>query len=341
MKKGVKMIGGGCLVLVLVFFVWFAIAFKLFSGGHTTGYQIGNSKISYQYFNTSSYMIQTTDMPSADSKTFELIPNIHSRGQEYAKDKDQVFFMGKVVAGADPATFELTGWVMGKDSKAVFRGADMISNDSKNFKVEGNISRDSKYVYNRMDTIHGADPKTYKEIKGRRNLGIDKDHVYCQNEKVEGSDPRSFRLVGLFYWKDRTGVYDNYCKKLSMDHRTLFTMKKGTNYLRDKDHIYHGKLIIKDADRSSFRILNNSFSKDKNHVFYYEHVIEDADISSFKPIDAMYAKDKNNIFYTYKKVEDVDVSSFEAIKISDNAGGIKHKDKDGYFVKGKRKEGDK
>ena len=337
MNKGVKHVGIGCLGILLIGIVWFVVTFEVFSTGDMPRYQISKNKVEYKYFSMASYAPQTREMPDVNVESFELISDSYSKRQSYAKDSERVYVYGKVIDGADPKTFKIIGNNLSRDHKAIFRGTDMISDDPENFRFEGSLRKDSKFVYHLRDTIHGADPSTYKAITGRRGLGVDKDHVFCNNKLMPNSNPRTFRLVGISYWKDKTGVYDGRCNKLDIDQRTVITLKKQTNFLKDKDHIYVDAKIIKEADRASFRVLSSSFAKDKKSIFYKDRVLHGADSRTFKVIDSYYSKDKNNVYYLDKVVKGADVETFRDTLKSRISNDKTYKDKHGEIHRGERK----
>lgn len=332
-----KKYGFGCLGFLVLSVALFLVKTGAFSTRDFPSYKVYSNKVDYKYFSLHSYMVQTRILQNADPETFEYINNSHARRQTYGKDSRQVYNMGLVIEGADPKTFVLLGGNIGRDSKAIYRGVDMISDDPDNFRVEGSLRKDSKYVYKFKDTIHGADPATYKEIKGRFAMGIDKNHVFCYQKPVPNSDPKSFRLLGTSFWKDRTGVYNRKCKKIDMDQRTVISLKKGTNYFRDKDHIYTGETIIPDANRASFRVLNAAFAKDKNNVFHYEKIVDGADRRTFKVLDSYYAKDKDHVYYCHKKIIGADVETFRDTLFNQASNYKEYKDKYGRISRGKRK----
>lgn len=336
-----KKYGIGCLGFLVLSVAFFLVKAGAFTTKDIPGYNISRNKVEYNYFSMSSYMVQTRVLENADPKTFDYIHNTHARRQTYGKDRRQVYNMGLVIEGADPESFELIGSNIGKDNKAIYRGIDLISNDPDNFSMEGSLRRDSKYVYKRKDTIHGADPATYKEVKGRIGLGIDKNHIFCNQKPLPNSDPKSFRLVGTSFWKDRTGVYNRKCNKVDIDQWTVISLKKGTNFLRDKDHIYAGEKIMPNADRASFRVLNAAYAKDRNSIFCYEKIVEGADRRTFKVIDNLYAKDKDHIYYRSEKVVGADVETFRDTSFSSTSNYKEYVDKHGRISRGKRKTGKK
>ena len=95
-------------------------------------------------------------------------------------------------------------------------------------------------------------------------------------------------------------------------------------------------LKLEDADANTFRVIigqNNrrlNYAKDKNHVYYENHIIKEADITTFTVMEAQdyirqkisathedvnlpetYAFDKNNIYRYGKLIEKNDTTQLE------------------------------
>jgi len=76
--------------------------------------------------------------------------------------------------------------------------------------------------------------------------------------------------------------------------------------------VYSGSRILRDADISTFEVLNYLYARDANRVYYSFGKIENADAPSFQALDSgasfggtgkfllnfeSYARDKNNVFH--------------------------------------------
>ena len=108
----------------------------------------------------------------------------------------------------------------------------------------------------------------------------------------------------------------------------LLNLKKGipnSGYFKTETEVYRNGKIIKEADPTTFDVIDDSnYSKDNNSVFYYSEKVIGADAGSFGPVvkhvedtlgarTAIYWKDKNNVFFEGKRIEKSDAKSFEHI----------------------------
>lgn len=113
-------------------------------------------------------------------ETFEVLMDY------YARDSDNLYYMGRKKSGADPKTFEILDLGYSKDKNNVY--------------YEGHI-------------IEGADPSTFMIIPKSNKYGVDKEHVYwCgiisdqskNNEKEE--EVQNFiiknKSMSGYWWSD-------------------------------------------------------------------------------------------------------------------------------------------
>jgi hypothetical protein len=114
----------------------------------------------------------------------------------YGSDGIHVFYKGRVVTGADPATFTTVS-------------------DGIYYQEYG---KDKDHVYFEDTTIQGADPSTFKTLKEQPSEGcgpgayaIDSRDVFYRNKIVEGADPVSFKpVIGQNeYGEDIHGFYED------------------------------------------------------------------------------------------------------------------------------------
>jgi len=132
-------------------------------------------------------------IPEADLDTFEEVDGDYG----YIRDKNNVFFRGKILEGADVKTFT---------------GVSSVYKDKNNVYYHGKI-------------VKNADSKTFQTIRNK-NGGIcyykDKNYVYWSVQPVpkggptmvmvEGADPETFECVNTSYeydGKDEDSFYKN------------------------------------------------------------------------------------------------------------------------------------
>ena len=96
------------------------------------------------------YFNESKKIEEADVNSFEVLGETES----YAKDKNNVYFWGKIIANADVKTFKI------------------ISEDINGY------SKDKNNVYIGIQKIEGADPKTFEKIKDTSYYFKDKNNLY-------------------------------------------------------------------------------------------------------------------------------------------------------------------
>jgi len=70
---------------------------------------------------------------SKDLETFEIIGEVYSN---YAKDKNQVYYYGRIIENADPETFEVISSTSAKDKNNAYdNGRIIISTESEELEV--------------------------------------------------------------------------------------------------------------------------------------------------------------------------------------------------------------
>jgi hypothetical protein len=108
-----------------------------------------------------------------------------------------------------------------------------------------------------------------------------------------------------------------------------YELKDGKIYYTSMSVSWHSSsTLIKEADASSFRTINNTgniyLGKDKNHIFREASVLEHADPKSFKKINDYYWKDKTHVYLlsgsnvdsTESQIKEADPKTFVVIKNS-------------------------
>ncbi|MBC7836509.1 DKNYY domain-containing protein [Acetobacteraceae bacterium] len=146
--------------------------------------------------------VDETVVVGADLNTFVGIG-----GFRFARDKNYLYYYGKIYNGniiADPGTFTHIGGVFYKDSENVYvfsvDYAQAISADVKTFKSLNDeyYGKDSTRVFFGIDTLEGADPKSFVVLNDR--YGKDTSHVYCMENIVEGADVATFVISPTSLW---------------------------------------------------------------------------------------------------------------------------------------------
>ena len=100
------------------------------------------------YFRTPTSLADEYKVEGVDLQTFEILAN-----EDYAKDKNNVYYYGQKVEGADSKSFTLisskvSNLPYAKDENNVYFGNSVIGADVKSFVIiDFNFSKDKKNIY--------------------------------------------------------------------------------------------------------------------------------------------------------------------------------------------------
>lgn len=108
------------------------------------------------------------------------------------------------------------------------------------------------------------------------------------------------------------GFNEGKSLKLVVDTTTFIEM--GSNYYRDKNHIYYhygmahgGSFYINtEVDYKTFKVIGDVYAKDQNHVYVDRTgIVRNVDYKTFRSKIGIgpYAKDKNGYYYWGEKID--------------------------------------
>jgi hypothetical protein len=169
-------------------------------------YATGDGAVTYDFYGAK------TRLAGADPATFKALPRPphalapceHEADEFYGADRGHVFYEGKVVPGADPASFRpLAEYEYGADGSSVFyQGKKLEGADPASFRI---------LLWPRE--APGAKPgSVYLKRPSGENFSIyaaDARHVWEQGRPMPGLDAATFALLPMDYTKDKNGVYRN------------------------------------------------------------------------------------------------------------------------------------
>lgn len=167
----------------------------------------------------------------------------------YAKDNDHVYLEGRMIEGADPATFELLGDVSNRPG---FR-----------------YGKDAKHVFLAWYRINGADPQSFKIL--RAPYAKDDHTVYCGTVPVDVADVAHFRVIRQVVLRTRSlplqatyqFAYGAAYKELVAKHARGVTAPA---WASDGQYYYLGAGRVEGVDYRSF--IPGPLPKDKNRRYY-------------------------------------------------------------------------
>jgi hypothetical protein len=150
-----------------------------FNGNKMTGVDVGT----FQLVDLDKFREKGSDDKGAEN------PQVN-----YSKDKDKVFYNGKIINDADPATFSF-----------IYTGA---------FWQE--FGKDKNHIFYRGNVITGADIKTFNAGQARHTYissyysgpySFDKNNVYYGTSSIPGVDLKTFTNVACGFMKDKNYFY--------------------------------------------------------------------------------------------------------------------------------------
>lgn len=264
-------------------------SFKFISG---TPHLLGKDK-NYGYTANGRFEI-------ADYKSFGKL------GYRHAKDNKYVYYLGKVVEGADPSTF-------------------------KEDDIEASLGRDKHGIYQSTHRVETSSPDTYRHIA--YGYGRDDNHIYYEGRVCPDIDASTFEMMEAIWARDKDHIIA-LGKPLEGADTTSFTTVWYFAY--DNDQAWYDGVELEDVDMATFA-CTSSWANDSLHIYYQGHLLEGAVLSEVK-MDRDYVVTKDVVWYCDKKLEGADPGSFE---IMDEPDGRKFatfdaRDKSWCYMHGKK-----
>ena len=229
----------------------------------------------------------------SDKRSFVIIGDKDYDGTQWAKDKNNAYYMGKQpVPLADYDSFH-------------------VIKETDSYGLQGHYAADKYRVYYEDHIVEGADPETFTEIFDL--VGQDKHRVYYQWKATDIKDYNQLSHIGGFY-SDGSHIYTSEFEVFEDAAPLTFRQLKGSSWYVDKDHVWwneKGMKEVKEADAATLQLVqvynysdgttdtSESFAKDKSHVFYRGSIIPGADPATFEIIDidgSLTTFDKNRIY---------------------------------------------
>ena len=225
----------------------------------------------------------------------------------YTRDARHVFYDGRILAGADPASFEHVPDLQkgGEDRTTVFW-------------------KDKNRVYANGVALHKSQPATFRALN--HSYGCDDTHVYYDWHILEDANPRQFVVLDSVMGKDNTNLY---VRDQRLSHNAdaatfrLFDNGEDTDtYGKDGSHVFsiwygapNPVVEIAGADPATFVPLERYYAKDNRNVYYRDSdtksaiKLEGADPSTFEVIPYMArtawdAKDRHRQYCAGKSMDE-------------------------------------
>jgi len=145
------------------------------------------------------------EINDADPNSFRIVNKF------YAADSKQAYKTDSLIDGANGAFFEYLGGSFSKDDKNVFAGTSKMEIcDFPSFRYIGGyldeFALDDKCAYSGLFQIPVQDRKTFQLLG--KGFSKDSKAAYWHNHLLEGADPKSFKVIkGKGIAKDKNGCW--------------------------------------------------------------------------------------------------------------------------------------
>lgn len=249
-----------------------------------TGYHIADDKV-YYFGGINSGPAK--ELNGANPKSFESLDKEGFPEGTYAKDKQKVYFEGKIIAEANASSFVRLRRYFSRDQYHVFYLNQTVSDDPDHFEfIDEDVQKDRKHVFY-ADKIISDDPATFKLIGKSGGLSYYKDAsgVLANYTRIPNADAGSFQVLDHGYSLDKSNVYlmeSTQLQEVELADPASFKVLNAF-YTSDSRQVYWRGKPLPDSDPATFTILNEEShcSHDKKQAYHWDVVIPNTDPTSF------------------------------------------------------------
>ena len=221
-----------------------------------------------------------------------------------SKDENNVYFNGRIVKSADPATFEEVKNkedLMFKDKDSVYA----LFYSKRYYEKSCDLETDSSTFLVDLREFKNADADSFEILS--KYLYRDKNRVYYHNgaqvSVIERAVPNSFKILEWPYSKDLKNVY-YYTSVLEGADPNKFEVlcsecvsRWTSGYGKDQKTVWHGPFPISDSDPDTFEVLNAHYARDKNNFYFNGEIVKQFDSESFEILQNGYSKNDAGVYY--------------------------------------------
>ncbi len=252
------------------------------------------------------------EIVNVDILTFVTLP------LGFSKDKNELYFEGKILKNASPDSFEQLNELSFKDKNNIYLVKSWDSHyelchikniETATVEILGQAYiKNKEVVYCDENQIIGAHPRTFKVIEGGY-YSYDKNSVYYVGKKLSKLNAQKLEVINYQFIRDDKIVFYKDVK-LDLDAKDCILLTD--DFIKDKNNIYYKESLIKDADAESFEVINHWFQKDKNKLFHHTIPLE-LNPSTVKIDHEIYAFDAHHVYFSKHKIKGVDIASFQVL----------------------------
>jgi hypothetical protein len=164
-----------------------------------------------------------------------------------------------------------------------------------------------------------ADVATFEPIEQhlKVDLAKDKNHVYVNAITLKGADPATFRQIKGYYWCDNKQVYllstgDKKYHIVNGADPDSFAVLMEHSWAKDGNHIFFRAVQLPDVNPVEFKAIDSQWGKDKQHYYYQVYRLDSLNYAKAKIINEYYIKDDNRVFFKQKPVIGANPKTFKA-----------------------------
>lgn len=191
------------LCAIFTYYNWHEITYQFNEAVYITRYPWNpdvDSHNTYSYYKTKdgifNSVIYTEKLDWVDVDTFIWLSSL------YAKDKNHVYFLAKILEGADSSTFEM---INTKDDYSYSVDKKFTDGSSGGAYFKNWYAKDNNHVYFYGKIIDWVDLNSFQIVWDWYSK--DKDHLYYNWKIVKTADPASFKIISDQFQQDKDNYY--------------------------------------------------------------------------------------------------------------------------------------
>lgn len=215
---------------------------------------------------------KTYQVAGADPSTLISFPNTR-----YAKDKNYVYYDGKVLINAQVDSFTVLNMSYGKDKSSVYRKENQITGaDPQSFKlitqhkddfIYGVYSEDDNDIfYDGLIVNNVCDKSSFRQVfksKYRTRYAQDNKCFYYGENKIPVTNPKSFKSININFSTDGETIFFKHAPLKTANIETFQTKRGGIHFSRDDKKCFY----------KSFEIDCEVYKKEARHPDFQKEVL--------------------------------------------------------------------
>ncbi|WP_299442474.1 DKNYY domain-containing protein [uncultured Aquimarina sp.] len=145
---------------------------------------------------------------------------------------------------------------------------------------------------------------------------------WVSSPSTNGAVAINKNISNQYYYKENRIVYVSNANFFSLGAKEIEQADSESfevlayNLAKDKNHVYHDEIILKDADPKTFEMILHEesdekyqsyyYTKDAKQVFYFHDPLKEANPTTFQYLWGDFSKDDKTLFYNKNKMLSID-----------------------------------